>query len=135
MSTQEPNREAGKGGLLDSVKNLLLTVISMGQTRLELLSTEIEEERERLTAILIWTLVTLFFAGLAVVLFTILMLVIFWDSYRLLVTGIMLGVFVVGTVVSWRILCNTSQNKPRILSATVTELSRDCDELRPPNEY
>jgi uncharacterized membrane protein YqjE len=135
MSTQDSNREPGKGGLLDSVKNLLFTVISMGQTRLELLSVELEEERERLTDMLIWTLVTLFFAGMAVVLFTMLMLVIFWDSYRLVAIGIMLGIFVVGTVISWRNLCNTRQNKPRIFSATITELSKDSDELRSPNEY
>ena len=135
MSTQEPNREAGKGGLLDSVKTLLFTVISMGQTRLELLSTELEEERERMTAMLAWTLITLFCAALAVVLFTMLMVVVFWDSYRLLAIGIMMGVFVIGTIISSRILLNTSQNKPRIFSATVTELSKDCDELRPPNEY
>jgi uncharacterized membrane protein YqjE len=129
MSTHEPNREEGKGGLLDSVKALLFTVISMGQTRLELLSTELEEERERLTALLVWTLITLFSAAMAIVFLTFLIIVAFWDSYRFLSIGIMLGVFVVGTAVSWRIMCNTKQNKPRIFSATTTELAKDCEEL------
>jgi len=134
MSSQEPTREAGKGGLLDSVKTLLLTVISMGQTRLELLSTELEEERERLTGLLVWTLITLFSAAMSIVLLTFLIIVACWDSYRLLSIAITLGVFIAGTTVAWRILSHARQNKPRIFSSTSSELAKDCDALSQRNE-
>lgn len=134
MSTQESTREEGKGGLLDSVKTLLLTVITMGQTRLELLSTELEEERERLTALLVWTLITLFSAAMAIVFITLLIIVAFWDSYRLLSIGIMLSLFIAGTAVSWRILSLIKQNKTRIFSSTSSELAKDCDALSQRNE-
>lgn len=114
---------------MDSVKTLLLTVISMGQTRLELLSTELEEERERVTVLLVWTLFTLFTAAMAIVLLTILIIVACWDSYRLLSIAIMLCVFIVGTAVSWRILSKAKQNKPRIFASTTSELAKDCDAL------
>lgn len=134
MSSLEPTREEGKGGLLDSVKTLLLTVITMGQTRLELLSTELEEERERLTALLVWTLITLFSAAMAIVFITLLIIVVFWDSYRLLSIGIMLSIFIAGTAVSWRILSLIKQNKTRIFSSTSSELAKDCDALSQRNE-
>ena len=134
MSSQESTREESKGGLLDSVKTLLLTVITMGQTRLELLSTELEEERERLTALLVWTLITLFSAAMAIVFITLLIIVAFWDSYRLLSIGIMLSLFIAGTAVSWRILSLIKQNKTRIFSSTSSELAKDCDALSQRNE-
>ena len=129
MTAQESTREESKSGLLDSVKTLLLTVISMGQTRLELLSTELEEERERVTALLVWTLISLFFAAMAIVLLTFLIIVACWDSYRLLSIAIMLFVFIAGTAVSWRILSHAKQNKPRIFASTTSELTKDCDAL------
>lgn len=129
MSIQESTNEESKGGLLDSVKAMLLTVISMGQTRLELLSTELEEERERVTVLLVWTLITLFTAAMTTVLLTILIIVACWDSYRLLSIAIMLCVFIAGLAMSWRILTLAMQNKPRIFAATASELAKDCDEL------
>ncbi len=134
MSTPEHNSEAGKGGLLDSVKNLLATLLAMGQTRLELLSTELEEERGRLTSMLMWTLIAFFCAALVVVLFTLLMVVIFWDSNRLLAICIMMGIFVVGTGTAWRIAYNISRSRPRLFSATTTELAKDCEQLSASHE-
>ncbi len=46
------------GGLFDSLKVLTATLIAIAHTRLELLSTELEEERVRLSPILGWRLVS-----------------------------------------------------------------------------
>jgi len=50
-------------GLLASLKTLALTLVGVVQTRLELLSTDIAEERARLTAILISVMAALFCLG------------------------------------------------------------------------
>jgi uncharacterized membrane protein YqjE len=105
------------------------TVLAMGQTRLELLSTEIEEQREWLTAMLAWTLIALFCGALAVIFTTLLVVVVFWDSYRLLAIGIMIGVFVLGTAISWRIVWNMNHRKPKIFSGSISELSKDREQL------
>jgi uncharacterized membrane protein YqjE len=122
---------SGKGGLLDSVKTLASTLLAIGQTRLELLSNELEEERAWLTSLLVWTLVALFFAALAVVLATLLVVVIFWDTYRVLAISIMIALFVAAAVFSWRVICNMSRSKPRLFSSSLAELSKDREQLAP----
>lgn len=132
MSTEEGT--ASKRGLLDSVKTLITTLLAMGQTRLELLSNDLEEERAWLTSMMVWTLIALFCAALAVVLVTLLVVVVFWDTYRLLALSVMIGVFVVGAGFAWRVACNMSRSKPRLFSASLAELSKDREQLAPPRE-
>ena len=49
-----------RGGLFDSVKALAASLLAIAHTRLELFSTEIEEQRAWLSSMLVWTLVALF---------------------------------------------------------------------------
>jgi len=132
MSTEEGT--ANKRGLLDSIKTLASTLLAMGQTRLELLSNDIEEERAWLTSMLVWTLIALFCGALAAMLFTLLIVVVFWDTYRLLALSIMIAIFVVGTGIAWRVVFNMSRSKPRIFSASLAELSKDREQLAPTRE-
>ena len=132
MSIEEGT--ANKRGLLDSIKTLASTLLAMGQTRLELLSNDIEEERAWLTSMLVWTLIALFCGALAAMLFTLLIVVVFWDTYRLLALSIMIAIFVVGTGIAWRVVFNMSRSKPRIFSASLAELSKDREQLAPTRE-
>lgn len=135
MSAEAPDKAAGHGGLLGSVKNLAATLITIGQTRLELLSNDLEEERAWLTAMMVWILIGLFFSALAVVLATLLVVVIFWDSYRLQAISLMIILFVLGAGSAWRVVCNMSRKKPRLFSASLGELSKDREQLAaPPHE-
>lgn len=120
---------SSKGGLIESIKTLAGTLLAMGQTRLELLSVEIEEERIWLTSMLVWTLIALSCAALAVILATLLIVVIFWDTYRLQALGIMIALFVVGAILAWRVLRNMARRKPRLFSASLKELSKDREQL------
>jgi len=130
MSTESQDEATGsKGGLLESVKRLASTLLAMGQTRLELLSNDLEEERAWLTSMLLWTLITLFCATLAVVLATFLIVVVFWDSYRLLALSIMIAIFVLAAGFAWRVVRNISKHKPRLFSASLAELSKDREQL------
>lgn len=120
---------ASKGGLTESIKTLAGTLLAMGQTRLELLSVEIEEERIWLTSMLVWTLIALSCAALAVILATLLIVVIFWDTYRLQAIGIMIALFFAGAILAWRVLRNMTRRKPRLFSASLKELSKDREQL------
>lgn len=134
MSTETAENETRKSNLLDSLKGLVETLLAMGQTRLELLSTEIEEEREWLTSMLTWTLIALFSAALAVILAALLVVVIFWDSYRVLAISFMIGIFVLAAAISWRTVSNLNNKKPRIFSASIAELSKDREQLNARHE-
>ena len=89
-----------RGGLFESLKVLAATLLAIAHTRLELLSTELEEERLRLSSMLVWTLVALFCAGLGVVLATLFVVLALWDTHRMLALGIPAILFILGASAS-----------------------------------
>jgi uncharacterized membrane protein YqjE len=118
-----------RGGLLDSVKVLAGTLLAMAHTRLELLSTEIEEERAWLCSMLVWTLVALFCAGVGVVLATLFVVMALWDTHRLLALGIPAILFLLGGALAWLAVLGKARAKPRLFAASLGELSKDRKEL------
>jgi uncharacterized membrane protein YqjE len=118
-----------RGGLFDSLKVLTATLIAIAHTRLELLSTELEEERVRLSSMLVWTLVALFCAGLGVVLATLFVVLALWDTHRLLALGIPAILFLLGAALAWLVVRGKARAKPRLFAASLMELSKDRKEL------
>jgi uncharacterized membrane protein YqjE len=117
-------------GLVGSVRALLAGLVEVGQTRLQLASTELEEERIRLAELLICAIAALFFLGIGIVLAAVLIVVVFWDGPRVealaTVTALFVGVGI-WLAVSWRA---RARAKPKLLAATIAELKRDRDALR-----
>jgi uncharacterized membrane protein YqjE len=120
-----------RGGLFDSLKVLTATLIAIAHTRLELLSTELEEERLRLSSVLGWMFVALFFAGLGVVLATLFVVLALWDTHRLWALGILAILFLLGAALAWLVVRGKVRAKPRLFAASLTELSKDRKELTP----
>ena len=118
-----------RGGLFDSVKVLAGTLLAIAHTRLELLSTEIEEQRAWLGSMLVWALVALFCAGVGVVLATLFVVMALWDTHRLLALGIPAILFLLGGALAWLILLGKVRAKPRLFAASLGELSKDREEL------
>lgn len=132
MTAEEQDPGAGqRGGLLNSLRTLASTLLAIGRTRLELLSTELEEERLRLSSMLVWTLVALFCAGAGVVLSTVFFVVLLWDTNRLLALGFPALLFLLGAALSWRVVLVKARSKPRLFSSSLAELSKDRDQLTP----
>lgn len=124
----EESHAAGVG-LLASLKTLSVSLISIVETRLELLSTDVAEERERLTALLILALVALFCLGVGVVLLAILIVVFFWESNRLVALGGLTGFFLAaGGGVAWLAL-HKLRAKPKLFEASLGELAKDRQQL------
>ena len=121
---------APSGGLFESLKTLTATLVAVGHTRLELLSTELEEERERLGAMLISTLVALFCFGLGAVLTALLLVVAFWETHRLLVVGLLAALFLAAGAAAWSFALNKARIKPRLFHASLSELAKDRERLR-----
>jgi len=119
------------GGLLESLKRMTGTLLAIFQTRLELLSNEVEEERLRIGQMLLYGSVALFFFGLAIMLLTIFIVAVFWDSYRLLVLGGFVMLYFVAGLLLWNALRRVSREKSRLFSASLAELDEDRDRLVP----
>jgi uncharacterized membrane protein YqjE len=122
---------AAAGGLFESLKTLSGSLVGIVHTRLELLSTDIAEERAHLTTLLVLGLVALFCLGVGVVLLAILIAVAFWDSHRLAALGGLTGFFMIaGAGLAWLAL-HKARTKPRLFDASLAELSKDRQHLTP----
>lgn len=120
--------DAGSG-LMASVKRLLSTLVSIVSTRLELLANELQEERLRLTQMLIFALFALFFFGVGILLLTVFIVALFWDDHRLAVTGGLTVVFFASGLLMVLLLRNKVKKKSRLFSASLAELARDREHL------
>lgn len=96
-----------------------------------LLSADLEEEREHLFSLLALTLAALFCLGVGVVLATILLVVAFWDTYRLLVLGSLAGLFLAVGFAIWAFAMHKARTKPRLFAASLLELFKDRQQLDP----
>ena len=113
-----------------SLKALSANLLGIVQTRLELLSTDISEERERIVTLVVFALGALFSIGIGVVLLAILVVVALWESNRLAALGGMIVFFLMlGAILGW-ILLNKLRSTPRPFDASISELAKDRQELK-----
>jgi uncharacterized membrane protein YqjE len=116
---------ARAGGLLGSIKALVATLIDIAHTRLQLLGNEIQEERLRVRQLLLLAVIAGFFFVLAVVLFTLFVIVFFWDSNRLLAIGGFAGFYLAIAAAFVIALRNRAARGSRLFKASLGELRKD----------
>jgi uncharacterized membrane protein YqjE len=116
-------------GLFDSVRRVGATLLVLGQTRLALASVEISEERDRLLKLALLTLAGGLAFVLALVAFSALLVVAFWES-RLLVLGALMAVYLlIGLACAARVRA-LRRDAPELFETTRAELERDAQALR-----
>ena len=116
-------------GLLNSLKNLTVTLIAIVHTRLELISADLEEGRERFISLLTITFISLFSLCFGTVLLTILVVVVFWDTHRILVLGSLTGLFLAVGAILGAIAIRQLKSMPRMFEASLAELIKDHHEI------
>jgi len=126
MSERTPG---GSKGLLESLTILAGTLVAIAHTRLELLSADMEEERAHFFSLLMLTLAALLCLGIGVVLATILLVIAFWDTHRLLALGALAGFFLVVGMAVWAFALHKARTKPRLFAASLSELFKDRQQL------
>jgi uncharacterized membrane protein YqjE len=118
-------------GLVASVKALMSTLLCIAQTRLELLANEMEEDRLRMIRLVLFSLFMFLFFCLGIVMFTLMIIVIYWDTYRLLAIGLVALVYLVVAAGLAVYLAREIRLKPKIFSASIAELIKDRVALEP----
>jgi len=126
MSERTPG---GSKGLLESLTILAGTLVAIAHTRLDLLSADLEEERAHLFSLLALTLAALFCLGIGVVLATILLVLAFWDTHRLLALGSLAGFYLVIGMGVWTFALHKARTKPKLFAASLSELFKDRQQL------
>ena len=125
--------ETGRAeGLFESLRNLARTFLAIVQTRIEIFASEIDEERTRLARIAVLAAVAALCIALAVILLVFFLVVLFWDTDRLLAIGVLAGVFAIGGIAACLGLRAAISKRPKFLSATLAELRKDGTRLEGP---
>jgi len=123
------SRSTNSLGLFESIKALTSTLVAVVYTRLELLSTDLEEDRERLMSLVMLSLIALFSLLIAAVLVTITLVVAFWDSYRVLALASASGVFIIVGAATWLAAVRQAKKKPKMFVSSLLELIKDRKQL------
>ena len=118
-----------ESGLFASLRRTFARLITLGHTRLELVSVEIEEQIEFAAGVLLWSIAAIFFGSLAVLVLALTIVIAFWDTHRLLVAGLVTGGFAAIAVIAVLLVRARIANRPRLLAATLGELKRDASSL------
>ena len=118
------------GGLLDSLKTLARSLLALGQTRLELLGSEIEEQRALILREVLLAVVAAFFLVLGVVFAVLFIVLIVPPDFRPHVLGLFAVVFFAACVGVFAVLRAARRDRPRAFSATIQELVKDRDSLQ-----
>ncbi|WP_420476790.1 phage holin family protein [Noviherbaspirillum sp. ST9] len=117
--------------IAESASRLAATLLAIVQNRVELASTELEEESLRYFSCLMLSLAAMFCLGIAVVLGVILAVVLYWDSHRVAILSVLIVMFGGAALAIAMRVRRQYQSKPRLLGHTMAELSRDSDLLQP----
>jgi len=126
----EPGAERPAAGLVAALSGMAATAVALLRTRLELATVEFEEERERITAMLVLIVVATVFGCFALVALSVLVVVWLWDRSPLLaITGVTIFYVLIaaGAVLA---LKQHLQAHGRPFAATLAELERDAEAMR-----
>jgi uncharacterized membrane protein YqjE len=117
------------GSLFKSLSNLLATFVAIAHTRVELLTTELQEEMHRIAELLMWSLVALLSAGIGLFLAALVVIFLFWDTHRLLASIAVTAFFFLLSLIAALTLRAKVRNRPKLLENTLAELAKDRKQL------
>jgi len=117
--------------LLASAQTLLADVLSLARIRLELFGTELQEELTRLFFVLLCAGIVLLLAALAAVFSGLALVILLREEYRAPAAGVIALVFLALAAFAAVRMRRLTRAAPRAFDASLTEMARDSDALRP----
>lgn len=112
-------------GLLDSLRRLGDGLLGSVEDRVELLATELQEEKFRLVQTFIWISAAVFTGMLALTFASVTLVYLFWESARLAVLLGLTTAYTAGLVALVLRLRRFVARQPKPLASTLTELRED----------
>lgn len=115
--------------IAQSLHRLATSALGMVHTRAALALVEVEEEALRYFTYLMMSLLAAFCVFMAFLLTVVLIVAIFWDSYRIeSLLGLIAFFLLLCGGLAWKVR-SRYRTKPRLLKHTLAELHRDADVL------
>ncbi len=123
---------SAQGGLFASLRALLATLIGTARTRLELLQVELEEEKLRLAGIGVLAMAAVFFLGLAILVFTFFVILLFWDTHRVMASGLIALAYLLVGLGCAAAARRRASTKSTLFAASLAQLDADRAQLKQP---
>jgi len=117
-------------GILASIKTLVATLVAVAHTRLEILATEVEEEKIRLAGIILLGTLAVFFLGMALIFLSILAVALFWNEHRIAALGSVTVFYMLLGISSLCWLRYRMRRKSKLFATSLGELHKDHTELQ-----
>jgi uncharacterized membrane protein YqjE len=115
--------------LLSSIKNLAATGASIAQTRLELLSVDVQIARSKFLQSLVMIVSALFFLFFGLVMLALLIVIYSWESDRILALSLLTGAFISIGLILAAIVIQSLRTMPKLFEASIAELAKDSEQL------
>ena len=127
--SQEPGAPRPPG-LVDSLSRLGRSALGLLRTRLEILGTEIEEERIRFARLALAVAGIAFCLQMAVLLFVVFLVVFLWETHRLATLGAFAAFFLAAGVVGGLVLKRRLARRPKMFASSLGEFLKDEERLK-----
>jgi uncharacterized membrane protein YqjE len=115
--------------LLSSIKNLAATGASIAQTRLELLSVDVQIARSKFISLLVMIVCALFFLFFGLVMLSLLIVIYSWEADRMLALGLLTSGFIAIGLILAILIVRSLRTMPKLFEASIAELAKDREEL------
>jgi uncharacterized membrane protein YqjE len=115
--------------LLSSIKGLASTGASIAQTRLELLSVDVQIARSKFISLLVMIISALFFLFFGLVMLALLIVIYSWETDRMMALGLLTGAFLSIGVILAILITQSLRKMPRLFEASIAELAKDREAL------
>ena len=115
--------------LLSSIKSLAATGASIAQSRLELLSVDVQIHRSKIIRLMVMIVCALFFLFFGLVMFSLLIVIYSWETDRMLALSLLsIGFISVGLIMSLLIV-QSLRTMPKLFEASIAEFAKDREAL------
>jgi uncharacterized membrane protein YqjE len=115
--------------LLSSIKNLVSTGTTIAQTRLELISVDVQIARTKLISLLAMIVSALFFLFFGLVMLALFIVIYSWESDRMLALGLLTSAFLLIGLILTLLVMQSMRTMPRLFEASIAELAKDRESL------
>lgn len=115
-----------------SLRRLAGTLAAIVQTRIELLSVEVEDQVLRVWQLVLLAAAVLLFSGLALIFFSAWLVALFWETHPVAALGGLTIAYLCAAVFAAQVFRYRRRTRPKLFAASLAELARDREHLAPP---
>ena len=115
--------------ILSAIKNLVSTGVSIAQTRLELISVDIQMARRKFIIQLVLIAVALFFLFLGLTMLAVFIVIFSWGPNRMLALGLLTGCSLLIGLIMTLLAMQSLRTMPKLFETSIEELTKDREAL------